>query len=314
MPDPPGSAHLVTVYDSPDAFVEVVADFLLDGLARGDRLLAAVRPDRYAWLADALGPEADAIGFLDARTAYRPQAAVIATAFAYLEAEPGRPARVVAEQALAERSPAEVRDYLCLEAAVNLVFAGSPISLLCPYDLGALADPVLAESVRVHPHALTARGPRPNASFADPRAYLAGKRPAPAPAGAATLAVGSTGELGTARAFVAARAAESGLDQDRTAAATTAVVEVLTNALVHGLPPVSLQAYVEDGALVHHVRDAGPGPLDPLAGWLPPALEARGGRGLWIARQCCDALEVAADATGSHVRIHTLLDRGGPAA
>lgn len=310
MTDPPGGDHQLVVYDDPDGFVEAVTGFLREGLARGERLLAVVRGDRFAWLADALGPEAASVAFLDARRVYEPQAAVTAAAFEYLRAEPARRARVVAEQPLAERSPAEVRDYLRLEAAANLVYHDQPVSILCPYDAAALPDEVLAESSRVHPVVRDRAGPRPSASFVEPRAYLSSLRPAPVPDDARSLAVAGPSELAAARAFVTAQATASDLGEEAAVATATAVVEVLTNALVHGRPPVWIHAYREGTALVHHVHDAGPGLRDPLTGWLPPATTASGGRGLWLARQLCDALEVATDATGTHVRVHTVLGRG----
>ena len=47
--------------------------------------------------------------------------------------------------------------------------------------------------------------------------------------------------------------------------------------------------------------------VDPR-GYLPPGDGAAQGRGLWVARQLCDSLEIATDATGTHVRLFALLD------
>jgi len=50
---------------------------------------------------------------------------------------------------------------------------------------------------------------------------------------------------------------------------------------------------------------------DPLAAYLAPDREAIHGHGLWLGRQACDCVEVAADGTGTHVRLLTRLPDPG---
>ncbi len=72
-------------------------------------------------------------------------------------------------------------------------------------------------------------------------------------------------------------------------------------------PPCRLYIYRDGPALAFHVHDSGLGPSDPLAGYLPPADHAYNGRGLWIARQLCDALDITTNLSGTHVSALSLL-------
>jgi len=47
----------------------------------------------------------------------------------------------------------------------------------------------------------------------------------------------------------------------------------------------------------------------PFPGHLPPELDTERGRGLWLARQLCELLEVRTGPGGSVLRLHFLLPR-----
>ena len=72
-----------------------------------------------------------------------------------------------------------------------------------------------------------------------------------------------------------------------------AVSEVVTNAHRYGHGPVGLRIWAGADRIVVTVVDAGSGPADPFAGFLPVNSEASAGLGLWITHQAC-----------SHVRMH----------
>jgi anti-sigma regulatory factor (Ser/Thr protein kinase) len=86
-----------------------------------------------------------------------------------------------------------------------------------------------------------------------------------------------------------------------------AVSEVVTNALVHGEGPRHVWSYTAGGRFFCRLEDAGPGLRDPLAGYLPPDPTKLGGRGLWLARQLCDVVEVASDEAGTIVSLQVRL-------
>jgi hypothetical protein len=57
------------------------------------------------------------------------------------------------------------------------------------------------------------------------------------------------------------------------------------------------------------VSDTGAGLLDPLAGHLPPDPFAARGRGLWLARQFSDLVELHSDPAGTTVRLYLIPPR-----
>jgi anti-sigma regulatory factor (Ser/Thr protein kinase) len=65
-----------------------------------------------------------------------------------------------------------------------------------------------------------------------------------------------------------------------------ATSETVTNALLHGRPPVTVRAWATADSVVTHVHDTGPGPADPLARLIPPFIVGEDpGLGLWITHQ-----------------------------
>ena len=86
-----------------------------------------------------------------------------------------------------------------------------------------------------------------------------------------------------------------------------AVHEVATNSVRHGGGVGMLRLWRTSDTLVCEVQDAGH-IRDPLTARRRPGGEARESRGLWIADQICDLVEIASSPRGSQVRIHKRLD------
>lgn len=126
----------------------------------------------------------------------------------------------------------------------------------------------------------------------------------PPPAGADSLGCASPADLARARRLVRRRGAGAGLDEEVVADLVLAVNEVLTNALVHGGPPVLLHLYPAGDTWVCHVQDGGRVALDPLTGTTSPAALSEDGYGLWLARQLCADVDISTHASGTHVRLH----------
>ena len=300
------ASHTALVYDGVDQFAARVSAYLEEGVSREERVLAVVPLAKHDRLRDELGAAAGAVDFVDAADGYRPQWNVFRAVLDSLAQAPGRRLRVVAEQDLAARTPAEVVDYQRLEAAVNVVFRDHPLTLLCPYDAGSLPRPLVDIGRQTHDFVLDDRGRRPNEDFADPAAVLLGLATVtPPPAQALTLTCDRSADLAQARRLVRDHGARAGLDPDAVDDVTLAVTEILTNALTHGQPPRRLHLYDAGATWICHVHDGGLGPDDPFAGFAPPATPSDHGYGLWLARQLCDAVDVGVDATGTHVRLHT---------
>jgi anti-sigma regulatory factor (Ser/Thr protein kinase) len=304
--------HRALLYDEPGAFVGGVGAFLRGGLREGDHVVAVVTPEKLGWLRDELGGDASAIELLEAGSFYDRHGLMFSGMSNLLErhAAPGRGrVRIVAEQALANREPADVRAYMRYEAASNVLYGQYDVSVLCPYDAAGLPDGIIDAALRTHPTIAEDGGDiRDSASFTDPGEFVRQhvlRRPPPSVSAAGRLE--RAGDVAAARRWVAAHASAAGLSAESAEDLVLAVSEVATNALIHGEAPRLLWSYLEDGHLVCQIRDGGPGPVDPLAGYLPPDQRLLGGRGLWIAHQVCDIVEVASDTSHTDVYVRMRL-------
>ena len=93
------------------------------------------------------------------------------------------------------------------------------------------------------------------------------------------------------------------LSVDQTSGLELAVSEVVTNAIVHGRPPVVVQVWLpHPGGVVVTVRDAGTGPIRPLTDTLPGP-DAGTGRGWWICRRSVGRIDDRSDDHGYVVRL-----------
>src|SRR5205823_10449559 len=89
----------------------------------------------------------------------------------------------------------------------------------------------------------------------------------------------------------------------RTIELVTAVNEVATNTVVHGGGSGLLRIWETDGTLKCDVRNPGKH-VAPLAGRERPAADSREPRGLWLANQVCDLVQIRSIEGGTVVRLH----------
>jgi len=309
--DAPCGKHRALLYEDASGFVDGVGAFAREGLRAGDHVLVAVTGRKRAWIEEELGDEADAVEFLDAGALYERHGVMFHEVLRSM-ARHGTPGegrlRLVAEQALARRAPADVRDYMRYEAAANVAYDAFDVAVVCPYDTAQLPAQVVDAALETHPEVLDASGTRRNERFVDPRAFLRrrGEIPGP-PADVVPYRIERPEDLVDVRAFVTARGRAADLSRLSTEELALAASELAANALVHGRSPRRLWTYVADDRFVCRLEDAGPGFRDPLAGYFPPASNAHGGRGLWIARQLCDVVEITSDRAGTVVVLQVRL-------
>jgi anti-sigma regulatory factor (Ser/Thr protein kinase) len=133
-----------------------------------------------------------------------------------------------------------------------------------------------------------------SAPFADPLSE--------APASAAEVAF-DRDSLEKVRELAAAHAAEGGLGRTRADAFVLAVNEIATNSIRHGGGSGVLRIWEDSGFVICEVEDGGR-IEKPMAGRLQPVLDEPGGRGLWLANQLCDLVQVRTFEDGNVVRIH----------
>jgi anti-sigma regulatory factor (Ser/Thr protein kinase) len=102
---------------------------------------------------------------------------------------------------------------------------------------------------------------------------------------------------------VRAHATAASLPRARVSEVVLAAHEVAMNALVHGRGQGLVRVFEADGEFVCEVEDSGPGMVDTSAGLVPPEPGCPTGRGLWMARQLCELVEIESSAAGTLVRL-----------
>jgi transcriptional regulator with XRE-family HTH domain len=163
--------HSAFPYGSDDQFQATMGRFLEEGLERREAVLAVTTSANAALLRDHLGDEARAVEFADASAFYRTPSAALEgfKAFSALSLERGAAwVRVLGEPLWPAGSEAGVRMWTRYESLFNLVFAASPMTVVCPYDERLLASEVLSGACLTHPHLLGDAGTAPSPDYAGP--------------------------------------------------------------------------------------------------------------------------------------------------
>jgi len=300
----PGMHHPALLYGSQAELLDDLVPFVRGGIERGEPVLVAIGAEPLEALSDAVGSAAG-LALVDT-VAWCPEPASRLRAFhdhVSNEVSAGAPAvRLVSEVAWPAGDADLEREWQRYESAVNEVLAPFPVSLVCTYDVARL-PPAIA-SVARHTHPFVRQGTEdPSEEFEEPAEFLRRWTVAlgPVPAGAST--VPDPADLPGARRFLLEHAMRAGLGRDRTADLCVAANEVLTNAIVHAGGPTGLTAWIDGNALICQIDDAGGGIADPVVGYRPPAPTAERGRGLWLARQLVDLIQISPGETGTSVRL-----------
>jgi transcriptional regulator with XRE-family HTH domain len=171
LPRPRMLEHAAFPYRTDDQFQAAMGSFLADGLERSEATLAITTSPNVELLREHLGNDARSVEFLDANRFYSTPIAALEGYRTFFEAalERGAPwVRVVGEPSWAGRSGPEVRVWTRYEALFNLVFAASPVTVVCPYDERSVAAEIVRHSHLTHPNTLDARGLSQNPDYTDP--------------------------------------------------------------------------------------------------------------------------------------------------
>jgi anti-sigma regulatory factor (Ser/Thr protein kinase) len=305
---PHGYRHEAFFYAGDHEFMVGTLDFLHTAIAASEPTLVVLGAPKIRALKSALGAAADQVTFADMAAVGANPARIIPAwqDFTAMSARPGRRLRGIGEPIWATRSPAELSECQRHEALLNVAFAEADPDfwLMCPYDTNTLDREVLDEAARNHPYLRTSHGEVASRSFPGVE-VLAAPFAAPmvaGPPGASTMEF-ATGDLHDVRAFVSVRASRLDLDAERVADLVLAVDEIATNSIRHGQGAGTLRMWTEGATVICEVRDRGR-IVEPLADRTRADEYGEGGRGLWIANQLCDLVQIRTFATGSVVRLH----------
>jgi anti-sigma regulatory factor (Ser/Thr protein kinase) len=305
---PDGFCHEALLYRGEAGFLAGTVPFLRDGLEGDEPMLVVVGAPKISALRAELGRGADRIHFADMAEVGHNPARIIPAWRDFLDGNGGgsRPVRGIGEPIWAGRGPAELVECQRHETLLNVAFAGSGTwSLLCPYDVDALDAAVIDEAQRSHPYIVEggARHSSGTCRDLDTMAAPFDVELPPPPADAPPFAFRGPASLTGLRTLVAQRAVNAGLDRRRAAELVLAVNEAASNSIRHADGEGTLRMWNDHDVLICELRDRGC--IDaPLVGRERPSETQCGGRGLWMANQLCDLVQMRTSASGNIVRMH----------
>ncbi|MCO1656987.1 ATP-binding protein [Pseudonocardia humida] len=299
--------HAAAFFASPAALVAQIVPVVRAGLDRGVPVALALPPEIARAVGAALGglDRVTVLDHPDDPAGRCGQTMAVRLAARLRELAGDGPVSLVAAHDSRFDGP-DGRFWVELEAAFNVVLAGTASDLRCFYPEQPLHRAVTDGTLRNHPALVLDGELRPNPLHRPPREVLA-EIPVPPPAllGPPDLVlVVESARLSDIRGRVEAALIGAGYARARAEDVVFAVNEITTNAVHHGAPPAELHMWVVERACVFEVHDRGRLD-DPLPGLRPPVSTQRSGWGVWIARQTCSALHVWSDRHGTHVRMHT---------
>ncbi|MDN5917144.1 MAG: sensor histidine kinase [Pseudonocardia sp.] len=287
-----GTVHRAVPFADTGHQAEVLSVPLRATLERGDRILAVVDRDCRAELDRTLGPDAG-IEFRTPEHVHNAPPFTVATRWARAarEATARDGTRMTTVGQLIDGLPGTDPGYwVRLDVALNQVLDGMPVTMLCAFPDGEAARD---DAATLHDALLVDGEEVPSTTRRDPRDLLA-EHPQRPPADLGTplfeIDVDLAG-LATLRRFVRAEARLSGLGPSRTSDLVLALNEVATNGVEHGSGLPRLRMWRGPDGLTGEVVDTGRTRL-PFPGMLAPTSAGVRGRGLWLASELTDVLQV----------------------
>jgi anti-sigma regulatory factor (Ser/Thr protein kinase) len=298
------------LYRGQEGFLDGALPFILEGTDVGHPTLVMVSAPKIALLREALGGDPDGVQFADMGLVGANPARIIPAwrRFVQAHSDGERPLRGIGEPICADRSAPELVECQLHEALLNVAFSDAgDFDLLCPYDSEALDAQVIAEAERTHP--LLVEDGRERASgryrgldgIATP---LDAPLPEP-PAGAAEFNF-EAATLGELRAFLRRNGREAGSDRKALENLVIGVNELAANSVRHGGGRGTARLWCEGRVLVCEIHDSGT-ITAPLAGRIEPRADDLRGRGLWLANQVCDLVQIRSVPGGTHARAHVAI-------
>lgn len=301
--------HAALLYEGEAGFLDGTVPFIRDGVAADEPTLVVLPKEKIELLRTVLGPDADRVQFADMQDVGANPARIIPAWQRFVEVHPDRDLRGIGEPIFPERSDVELRECQHHERLLNPALEGSRLYLLCPYDTGAMDADVIEEARRSHPLITEAGTDLESEEFVGPdgvAALLEEPLGAP-PQHVEPLPPLSLSDLSAVRAFVRRQANIAGLSATRRADLVLAVNELVTNSVCHGNGDGNgrgnLRIWHEDDTVI--VEVTGEGRIDdPLVDRRPPTSDSLGQRGLWLANQLCDLVQLRSLDNGVVARAH----------
>jgi anti-sigma regulatory factor (Ser/Thr protein kinase) len=300
---PAGYRHVGHVRTAGDDLATVVATFVQQVTATGDRVVIACPEPVAGVLAGAI----DDVHVLhpapfDARPATG-VAEVLRLVDQQLPEDGSRLQLVTA----VEQPESGWSGWMQTEALLNHVLADRPVDHLCllgPAHGGTNGPGPAEVACATHPFLMADGALAGNPDYREPAEVVAelqhSRVPDPIESTEPALALLDLDDMRALRRSVGRVLAESSLSADAAQDFVLAIDEIVANAAEHGVPPVDVRLWCGRNRLLCSITDHGACFDDPLAGYGPAHGDmAVGGMGLWLARRSVDDLVAApAQETG----------------
>ncbi len=301
--------HEALLYAGMQDFLAGTIPFVRGGVEAGEPVLVVESAAKIALLRAELGSDASSVVFADMAEVGANPARIIPAwrEFVSRHGAGGRRLRGIGEPIWSGRTPLELVECQRHESLLNTAFAtGDPWWLLCPYDTEAMDPSVIDEARRSHPYVTDGTAVRRSDDYRGLDACSAPfDAPLPAPGSGMQELVFGAGSLGDVRGLAGRFAADAGLLPSRIANLVLAVNEVATNSVVHGGGKGWFRIWRDAGALSCEIRDAGRIERPLVDRELSE--DTFGSRGLWLANQLCDLVQIRSLPEGNAVRLHMWL-------
>jgi anti-sigma regulatory factor (Ser/Thr protein kinase) len=300
--------HEALLYSGWAEFVAGTVPFIRGGLEADEPVLVVESAAKINLLRMALGHDAREVLFADMAEVGANPARIIPAwhDFVARQGDSGRRIRGIGEPIWKGRSDDELIECQRHESLLNVAFGrGLPWWLMCPYDTENLDEAVIDEARRSHEYVTErASGNRMSDMF---RGIEASGTPFDAPfpepgTGVRNLAFNST-DLVAIRNLVSRHARAARLAPARVDELVTAVNEVATNSVRHGGGSGTLRLWQDHSSMVCEIRDRGTFNR-PLVDRERPLRDISAPRGLWLANQLCDLVQIRSLPEGTVVRLH----------
>jgi hypothetical protein len=299
-----GFIHQALLYTGESDFLAGTVSFIQAALARAEPVLVAVGAHKIDRLRRRLGSAADSVRWIDMAGIGGNPARIIPLWTQFAARHENRELLWgIGEPIWAARTPAELVEAQRHEALLNVAFAEGPaFRLLCPYDVEALDGAVIDEARRGHPLLIQDAREWPSADYRGTEASAVPfESPLPEPAGEVQVfAIGHASPVAV-WGFVARQASDAGLSSSQTDDLVVSVIAA-SESLGHGGDHGMLRTWRDADAVTCEIRY--PGQVsDPMAGRNWPSPGGDENRGLWVANQLCDLVELRSSRTGAVARL-----------
>ena len=286
--------HRALFHDTDDELVDALVPFVLEGIEADERVVVVVSESIGETLRGRIGPN-DEFDVWNSTEVYTHPIWTLAGYVDTVRAstQDGRRMRVAGQPVWEGLNALETVEWTCVEAACNVVFAQSPLLMLCLYDTSRLDPSVIAAARRTHPEIRRGAQVTPSPEFAplDHQSDVRASELPSRPESCETISIFSPSDVDPVVSFVEAFAESEAMADSRTTDLTATVRALITQAIDYRLGPAKLHIWASPDELTYEIESHG-SLSSPFAGYLPPSPSTHDDRGLWFVGQQCDLIAV----------------------